>query len=162
MLRFLVDIIILIVHDWNCWYEWRRKDCCEQDRTGRCYNDLKHQKVTYLVGSHHTPQGCFSSQRGSAELSLWNESQLGLPTWEGAGVEGLPRSGGKGGIVQSVAFGGGKISMSFIVSFPNPPVSIRPEKLCLWMLRSYKDTTTSPLSSMMGPGSEVQIIWFGL
>ena len=47
----------------------------------------------------------------------------------------LPRSGGKGGIVQSVAFGGGKISMSFIVSFPNPPVSMRPEKLYLWVLR---------------------------
>ena len=52
----------------------------------------------------------------------------------GPGYEGLPRSGGKGGIVQSVAFGGGKISMSFIVSFPNPPVRIRPEKLCLGKL----------------------------
>ena len=58
--------------------------------------------------------------------------------------------------MQSVAFGGGKISMSFIVSFPNPPVSIRPEKLCLRMLRIFslfqrvKVTRTPPLLSRVG------------
>ena len=65
--------------------------------------------------SHRTPQGCRWSQRGSAEISLWRQSQ-----WDEE-QESLPGEG-KGGIVQ-FAFAG-KTSTSVLGG--EPPVIIKP------------------------------------
>ena len=66
--------------------------------------------------THRTPQGYRWSQRGSDDISLWQQLQ-----WDEEQDESLPGEG-KGGIVQ-FAFAG-KTSTS--VSVPHPPVIIKP------------------------------------
>ena len=66
--------------------------------------------------NHRTPQGCLWSQRGSGQVSLWQQLQ-----WEEEQDESLPGEG-KGGIVQLA----GKTSTSVSVWAPYPPVIIRP------------------------------------
>ena len=79
---------------------------------------------TILADTHRTPQVCRWSQRGSGQVSLWQQLQ-----WEEEQDESLPGEG-KGGIVQLA----GKTSTSVSVWAPYPPVIIRPAQWKIYFL----------------------------